>query len=63
MVHIWFGGEQWGLVEDGGEMIVVSIVLYYVFRHQFEYAPATVENMPLAAGTRPLVAVQSGRPA
>ena len=69
MVHIWVGGEQWGLVEDGGEMVVVSIVLYYVFRHQFEYAPAasrqdaSAENMRLVADMQPLTGVQSGQPA
>ena len=60
MVHIWFGGEQWGLVEDGGEMLVVSMVLYYAFRHQFADAPAALPQsedrredadlQPLAAG-------------
>ena len=60
MVHIWFGGEQWGLVEDGGEMLVVSMVLYYVFRHQFGYASAALpqagnaENVRKDADLQPL---------
>ena len=69
MVHIWLGGDQWGLVEDGGEMIVVSIMLYYVFRYQFEYAPlampqaANAEVRRMAAGMQPVAGVQSGQPA
>ena len=37
MLHIVLGGDLWGLIEDGGEMIVISLTVYYLFRHGFEY--------------------------
>jgi len=44
MVHIWLGSDPWGLLEDGGEMIAVSLVLYYVFRHLFDMPAAIAET-------------------
>lgn len=56
MLHSLTGVDLWGLVEDGGEMLVVSGVLYYIFRHCFDPALAGASAHEPATRAQPAYA-------
>lgn len=60
MVHILLGGDIWGMVEDGGEMLVVSLTFYYVFRYSFTSAEATPVAEKAKASRAPMPAETLG---
>lgn len=38
MLHSLLGGDNWGVLEDSGEMFVISVILFYIFRYSFGYS-------------------------
>lgn len=40
MLNIMLFGAMGGVIEDGGEMIVMSVMLWFMFRHSFEASRA-----------------------
>lgn len=66
MLHSMTNVDQWSLVEDGGEMIVVSVVLYYIFRHCFDRAveaasTPVIRHLPAAPSSMPPALATAGQ--
>lgn len=51
MVHqiVPWGKSLFGLIEDGGEMVIMSLVLGYCLALVFRYMPADAQKAPVAA--------------